>query len=359
MTERYRKTIYCEMQFLRECLELYGDGTALDSSQEAVRIWKSLHDLLLSPDVNLRLDISTEDYLKEIKDIDKRRLKAAKKGEKLLLNKMETLLLDFERRRQGEADFHLRCLGTDFVTVDALNSGNDLSLNAIYLTCKDAETCKRVAASYGVLVFTSKDLNLERLSLGDEGCAIAKGESGGWLGKLQGHACNAVAIVDNYIMSDTRKMDENMTDILQALLPHTLAQDMVFHLTVFTSDLKLQARDRLGGLEQMVKRLRPELNCQVSLFRCGTNVFHDRVIISNHQWFGCGGGFDLFKNKKSDKMTTVNIIVPYLTDTVKWARRAYANLVTQLGEEINKKTAYINDSFPSFCLGAGLNRLIQ
>ena len=69
MTERYRKTIYCEMQFLRECLELYGDGTALDSSQEAVRIWKSLHDLLLSPDVNLRLDISTEDYLKEIKDI--------------------------------------------------------------------------------------------------------------------------------------------------------------------------------------------------------------------------------------------------------------------------------------------------
>lgn len=112
MTERYRKTIYCEMQFLRECLELYGDGTALDSSQEAVRIWKSLHDLLLSPDVNLRLDISTEDYLKEIKDIDKRRLKAAKKGEKLLLNKMEILLLDFERRRQGEADFHLKCLGT-------------------------------------------------------------------------------------------------------------------------------------------------------------------------------------------------------------------------------------------------------
>ena len=359
MTERYRKTIYCEMQFLRECLERYGDEAAPGSSREATRVWKSLCDLLCSPDINLCLDISKDDYLKDIKDIDRRRLKAAKKGEKLVLDKMDTLMLDFDRRQQAEADFHLKCLGMDFVAVDALETANDMQLNAIYLTCKDAETCKTVAASCGLLIFTSKDLRLDDLPLGDEGCAIGRGESGGWLGKLHGPICNAMAIVDNYILSDTGKMDENLTEILQTFLPQSLSEDITFHLTVFTNDLKLRAHDRLDRLEQMVKRLRPELNCQVSVFRCGTDVFHDRIIISNHQWISCGGGFDLFENKKAGKLTTVNLITPYLTDTVKWARRAYANLVTQITEEINKKTAFINDSYPSFYLGTGQNRLIR
>lgn len=234
-------------------------------------------------------------------------------------------------------------------------------MNAIYLTCKDADICEDISRKYGISVLSSKKFDVNQLQFEDAGCAIAKDEKNtNWLKILQGkcNICNAMIIVDNYVLSDTNVLDENLREILQALLPDTLL-NIPFHLSVFTSDMKKESKIRLELLKSIVKELRPNLECEISVFKNGTDIFHDRTIITNNLWIGCGGGFDLFKKGKSDKMTVVNIVNPYLTDTMQWAKKAYSNLVRSIKKVISNKNEYINDSYPVFYLGTGVNRLTE
>ena len=362
MTENYRKTVYCEVQFLKECLSQIDKDRCDDACLLKRRLWHSIENLLLSPpDVKLFLDISDEDFSSEIKDIENRKRKAAKKNQPTQLGDFEELLLEISDKQGGESCLHLKCLGDKYVPLDKLKSSENLNLNAIYLTSQDADICENISRTYGISVLTSKKLDVDRLQFEDSGCAIEKGETKGikknWIEILQGkcNPCNALIIVDNYILSDTKGLDENLREILKAVLPDTLS--VPFHLSVFTYDMKNESKTRQELLEKIVKDLRPNLKCSISLFR--TKDFHDRTIITNNLWIGCGGGFDLFKKGKSDKMTVVNIVNPYLTDTVKWAKEAYSNLVKTVRTVINNKNEYIKDSYPVFYLGTGCNRLIE
>ena len=358
MTENYRKTVYCEIQFLKECLSQINMSDTPNMIKR--RLWNSIENLLQSPYINLVLDISSDDFISEIKDIEKKKIKAARKNENTQLGDFEELLWKLNYK-QEESSLHIKCYGKDYISIDAQNNAERLNMNAIYLTCKETDICEDISHKYGISVLSSKKFDVNQLQFEDAGCAIAKDEKNmNWLKILQGkcNICNAMIIVDNYILSDTNVLDENLREILQALLPDTLS-NIPFHLSVFTSDMKQNSKIRLELLESIVKELRPNLECEISVFKNGTDVFHDRTIITNNLWIGCGGGFDLFKKGKSDKMTVVNIVNPYLTDTMQWAKKAYSNLVKCIRRVINNKNEYIDDSYPAFYLGTGINRLTE
>lgn len=361
MAENYRKTVFCEVQFLKECLSQVNIVEYDYVGLQKLRFWKSIEKLLLSSDIKLFLDISDEVYDSEIKNIEKQKRKAAKKNENTQLGEYEELLWKLNCQ-QIESNIHLKCLGESYVIIDLSENVGNLSLNAIYLTCKDADMCEKISCTYGISVFTSKKMDVDKQLFEDVGCAIYKGErNANWIKILHGKCktCNALIIVDNYILSDTMYIDENLRDILQAVLPDTLAKDITFHLSIFTSDLKNGSKERLDKLKNIVREIRPNLCCEVSIFKNSTDAFHDRTIITNCLWIGCGGGFDLFKKGVSDKMTVVSIVNPYLTDTMQWAKKAYSNLVKSVSRIINNRNEYIKDSYPTFYLGAGINRLIE
>ena len=79
MTENYRKTVYCEIQFLKECLSQINMSDTPNMIKR--RLWNSIENLLQSPYINLVLDISSDDFISEIKDIEKKKIKAARKNE--------------------------------------------------------------------------------------------------------------------------------------------------------------------------------------------------------------------------------------------------------------------------------------
>ncbi len=360
MTENYRKTVYCEVQFLKECLSQIDKDRCDDACLLKRRLWNSIENLLLSPDIKLFLDISDEDFSSEIKNIERRKLKAARKSISTQLGDFEELLWKLYYT-QEESCLHLKCLGEKYVPLDRLKSSEDLNLNAIYLTSQDADICENISRTYGISVLTSKNLDVDKLLFEDSGCAIAKDEKKhNWVEILQGkcNTCNALIIVDNYILSDTNDFDENLREILNAVLPDALS--VPFHLSVFTKDMKNESKTRQELLEKIVKDLRPNLKCSISLFR--TEDFHDRTIITNNLWIGCGSGFNLFKKGKSKKMTVVNIVNPYLTDTVKWARKAYSNMVKEIERLMKSSKEYgynnIDDGYSEFYMGDCENRMI-
>lgn len=68
MAENYRKTVFCEVQFLKECLSQVNIVEYDYVGLQKLRFWKSIEKLLLSSDIKLFLDISDEVYDSEIKN---------------------------------------------------------------------------------------------------------------------------------------------------------------------------------------------------------------------------------------------------------------------------------------------------
>lgn len=354
MTENYRKTVYCEVEFLKESLSQIDKNSNDEVALQKRRLWNSIVNLLLSPYINLFLDISEEEFSSEIEVIESGTRNAQ-------LSDFEELLLNLDYK-QKNGNLHIKCLDDRYIPIDVINDAEHINANAIFLTNKDTNICEDFSGKYGISVLTSKKLDVNKQLFEDADCAVAKDErSTNWHKILQGkcNTCNAMIIIDNYILSDTNVLDENLRGILQVLLPDSLQKDLPFHLSVFTNDLKRQSKDRLERVKNIVHDLRPNLSCEVSIFKNETSKFHDRTIITNNLWIGCGGGFDLFKKGKSDKMTVVNIVNPYLTDTMQWAKKAYSNLVRSIKKVISNKNEYINDSYPAFYLGTGVNRLTE
>ena len=357
MAENYRKSVFCEIQFLKECLSQINTNEYDNTHSSKLRFWNSIENLLFCQNIKLFLDISDDEFNTEIKNIEKRKLKAARKGENSQLDKFEELLwrLNYE---QLESNIHLKCCGEKDSSKDFLDS-IETNLNAFYLTCKDTDTCEDFSRRYGISILTSKKMTVDWQQFEDTGCAIGKKERTNWGNIMQGkyNTCNALILIDNYILKDTDFLDENLREILQTLLPETLANNTSFHLSIFTEDMKLKSADRFEKLNTMVKELRPNLSCEISLFK--TKGFHDRTIITNNLYISCGAGFYLLKKGAPINMTVVNILNPYLTDTIHWAKKAYSNLVNAIKYIINNKNEYKSDSFPEFYLGAGINRLIE
>lgn len=346
MAERYRKHVYCEKKFLEHCVSKIKNWQFREENFEELRLWMCIKTLIFSEDIILHLDILDGDLpafngvrpKREFSDLEK-----------------ELAL----KQRDDKIHLHIG----DFVTVSNINKSDNKQLTAYDLTCADYNTCQKCMDDYGVLAICPENINKFKDILYDNGSAIAKNEQTDWNKKLIFSPCNSLVLVDNYILSDEKGVD-NLKKILDILLPQYLYKDLPFQISIFTTLKKCNAKidiasqNCLNKIAFLVEQLRPELYFKLSIFKCSFEKFHDRIIITNNTYISCGGGFDLMKDGKSEKATTLNYVFPFFCKSAKWDSMAYSNFLKGVKENYDKATEFKADFLTGFYVGDKQNRLI-
>ena len=362
--ERYRKTIYCDWGFLESYISMLDDETPdIDMSfSENYQVSQCVKELLLSSDVKLFLNVSREKYDEKLKDIEKKRKNAAKKGREVVLTSFEKLLHIIDIKQQNNLlHVHFNTSDIDYENL----SQQDAFLNAMFFTCSSKDVCQKAMDDYGVIVICAENINDFRHLLYGNGTAIRKHETNKWNSCLSFEKpipCNSLILVDNYILSKTDLVKENLTDIFDTLIPSNLSSKVEFQITFFTSSLN-NAKDKLQGVINILEGLRPEIKFSVTIIKSSSDNFHDRNIISNNIFVSCGGGFDLFKQGKSQKTTTISLHYPFITSTEQWSRKAYSDILQDAMKVYKASPKFgennIGDTYPNFLLGENRNRLID
>lgn len=360
-----RKDIYCELSFLLTCVsKLEGHSPSNFESNDEYEMWNAIYQTLYSSSIRLHLDLEKESFEKEINDIEKERKKAARKGRNYVMTLREQVLFDIEIKRQNQ-ELHL-ILTEPNPLINSFHLESSQHYNGIYFTYADKDTCEKKMAEYGLLVLCPDNIKDYTHVLNDEGMAIHKDDFNGWDAILKKKIlpCNAMLIVDNYILNDTKLAKENLTKIIEALEPQVQKMSIPFHVSIITSlrtdhEKDLPVDPRWTILEDITKGK----NIQISILKCQA-AFHDRSILTNNLFIGCGGGFDLFKDNHSSKTTTINIVCPFLNPHIKWALKGYSNVIEDAGGQYNKKDlpsygGNISYCFPNFIVGGRDNRLLR
>ena len=348
MAERYRKHVYCEKKFLEHCVSKIKNWQFREENFEELRLWMCIKTLIFSEDIILHLDILDGDLpafngvrpKREFSDLEK-----------------ELAL----KQRDDKIHLHIG----DFVTVSNINKSDNKQLTAYYLTCADYNTCQKCMDDYGVLAICPENIKDFKSILYDNGTAIGKNEYTDWKLNLKFTPCNSLVLVDNYILSDVKGI-ENLKNILDILLPQKLDydNDVSFQISIFTTlksnDLKydVNSNDCLEKIAASIEELRPELYFKLGIFKCSKNKFHDRIIITNNNYICCGGGFDLINGGKSDKNTALNNVFPFFYKSAKWDSMAYSNFLKGVKENYDKATEFKADFLTGFYVGDKQNRLI-
>ncbi len=369
--ERYRQTIYCDLGFLKSLLSrLDENSSGLDVSlNEENEIIVNMRNLILSPDVKLYMNMSREEYDKIQTEIYKKRLKAAKKGKIFELTSFERLMCDLEMRQQNNVS-HLHINTQKVHYDDSLLQGN--FLNAIFFSCESKETCEKAMKDYGILVVSSETIEDFQYLLFDQGVAIRKSEESDWEKCLSSEnasiPCNSLIIIDNYILNDSDKMKENLIPLLDSILPKSLKKSVSFQLTIFATlkndkGVDYEINGRYTKIMDILEKVRPGMLFSLSILKCKKDTFHDRSIASNNLFIGCGGGFDLFKNGRSQKTTTVFAFHPFFYMHSKWSRKAYSDLLNDASIVFKMATTLDNLDMQYRCsnyvFGVKQNRLMD
>lgn len=362
--ERYRKAIYCDWDFLESYLSMLGDETPdIDKSfSENNEVSQCIKELILSSDVKLFLNTSREKFDEKLKDIEKKRKKAAIKGREVVLTQFEKLLHNIDLKQQNNLlHVHFNSIDIDYENL----SKHEQFLNAMFLTSSTKEMCQKAMDEYGVIVICAENINDFRYLLYGIGTAIRKHETNKWSNCLASEKtvpCNSLIIVDNYILSKSDLIKENLTDILDTLIPSQLSSTIEFQITIFTSSI-INAKDKLQCVTDVLKEIRPEIKFSVAIIKSSSDNFHDRNIISNNILVSCGGGFDLFKLGKSQKTTTVSLHDPFITTTEQWLRKAYSDILHDTLKVYDSSPKFgdnnISDTYPNFILGESRNRIME
>ena len=370
--ERYRQTIYCDIDFLKSLLSKQQDAesSSLDIAHiDYNEIAVNMRNLILCSDVKLYMNMSREEYDKIQSEIHKKRLKAAKKGKELELSSFERLMFDMEMRQQNNVS-HLHINPQKVHYDDTLLQGN--FLNAIFFSCESKETCEKAMKDYGVIVVCPETIEDFQYLIFDQGAAIRKSEESDW-GKCLSCEnapipCNSLIVVDNYVLNDSDKMEENLIPLLGRILPKSLKQSVTFQLTIFATlkndkGIDYEIEGRYTKIKEILEKVRPGISFSLSILKCQKDTFHDRSIASNNLFIGCGGGFDLFKNGKSQKTTTVFAFHPFFYMHSKWSRKAYSDLLNDASEVFKRANTLDNLDMQyritNYVYGVKQNRLLE
>ena len=367
--ERYRKPIYCDWEFLEALISKQDvSSSGLDNSFNVDHeIATDIQKLLLCSDVKLYLNISSDFFFGFLKDIEKKRKNALKKGEEPQLSAIEKLVIDIDLMQQNSS-LHLHFNGSKVQFNGSILDKN--YLNALFFSCESKEVCAKAMKDYGIIVFCAENINDFKYLTFDQGVALQKTELCNWNQCLGGEMvpCNSIILIDNYILNDGKSIEENLRSIFSALIPKSLNASLSFQLTIFTTlcndrGIPYNSASRFKQIQKILNELRPDINFDISIIKCSKDKFHDRTIITNNLFIGSGGGFDLFKNGKAQKTTTVCVFHPFLNNHTKWSRKAYSNVLEDASKVFNSTTEFdpnkMSDSFPCFAIGNKRNRLIN
>ncbi len=369
--ERYRQTLYCDINFLKSIIsKSEANYSGLDNLFNGeTEIISNIRNLILSQDIKLYLNISHEEYDKLQSDINKKRLKAAKKGKEPDLSEFERLLLDLELKQQDNTT-HLHINSKRIQFDDTMLQGN--YLNAVFFSCEPKETCYQAMKDYGVIVFCVEMIDDFQQIIFDHGAAIKKGEESDWRKCLSSERvqvpCNSLIVVDNYILNETSEIEENLTPLFDMILPMTLKRSVTFELTVFTTlkndrGIDYEIKGRFNKVMEILHNIRPDMKFLLSILKCSKDKFHDRNIASGNIFVGSGGGFNLFKNGRSQKTTTICAFYPLFYWHSNWSRKAYSDLLNE-ASAVFKKASVLENLDQQYCnsnyiFGIKQNRLLE
>ncbi len=170
------------------------------------------------------------------------------------------------------------------------------------------------------------------------------GEPANWnfLKKLDS-PLNSMIIADRYIYND---MNLNLFKILDYLLPDEL--DVDFHLTVFTIDKDRTIESIYNSINEHLHKSKPKLSIKFSVFKCISDDFHSRNIITSQMWVDCDGGFDLLKEKRDEvvatKTASFDVWHPYMSkkkieqynNSLVDVKKVFDNRGIHKGEPVNR-----------------------
>lgn len=212
-------------------------------------------------------------------------------------------------------------------------------LNAIYLTTASEEQCEKTSAKLGIVVLNPSMAKKSAHLFNDNGVALPDYDrdikSWCFLESLNEQSPklnnnNALILVDNYVVNKEEKsIKHNILEILDIVMPKRLNGDLTYYVTIFSSVNNDKEKERCKKLIEDIKALRSsQYKTKACFIHVQSSDFHDRTIITNNVWIGCGHGFDIFqKGRLIHQSTTVNVIFPFLQSSIKWAEKAYYNLL--------------------------------
>lgn len=314
-----RRRVYCEYRFLKDFLKSRPD--ILEPSDEGIRLmdnWVSMYGFISKSD--LVVDITPNEFQKE-------------------RNESPWLAMLWKKAVGGECG--LRFEREKFPRVDGIRAeqmGSEI-LNAIFLVSLESDVCKNLSEKLGIIILNT-ELAKDCFHLfGDNGTAFPSEFANNWdfMVPLLGvfppiSICNTLMVVDNYLLTSTRrfpyqdKVNYNLKPILSSLLPQMLASGELFQIVLFCECDNIQ--EQYDFIRQVVRKLRPNLQFKLTLFSKCSRAFHDRSIVTNNLWIGCGHGFDVFrKNGSVTKSTNVSIVFPFIQSHISWADNSFLNLL--------------------------------
>ena len=324
-----KKVVFCEMAFLQEFLSSYPRLEPNDESLRLVDAWMSFYQFVCKADICL--DISVNDF-------------------KSIRNGNEWLFRLWKKSTDGLCGLEFK--KDEFPDISSLKGGEQdkIVLNAVFLTTKEDEVCKRKAQELGVFVLNPDMAKHCNHLFYDSGTAFPNERARNWSflkGLTGSNVCpsinisNSMLIIDNYILYDDwdfdyqNKMKYNLKPILQALLPDKLAEGEIYDITVFVG---VRSEDRnkrnlyeaqYNYLRTMIEEIRKGLRFRLSVFvGKDEDKFHDRSIVTNNVLINSGHGFGILRRDgKTNSPTSVNIVFPFFQNKIDWCDNTYINIM--------------------------------
>lgn len=343
--ERCRKHIFCEIKFLKEFLYTSDKDSFSMSKLHEAELICGIKSLIKNKLSVLHLDVSKEAFEMLVGDI------RCKDKEGIPANSFEHLITDIDLAQQQSLQIKCNpefkiCDFEKFIT----NDETQLSISSIIFSMCSEEISQKIGEKYGTMVICPDNIEYLSFLSVDNGSSVEQGTKNDWKNILSCNRAtlpsNAMIIVDNYLLNNVEKMTQNLTPILDALLPNSLSDGIKYEIC-FVSALKdygqgIDPIPRLEKINEIIKRIKPELDVDISIFKCGS--FHDRYIITNNLYISSGGGLDLYNNRgKSEKDTTINLLCPYLSIANNWSIQVVSNLLRKLTHLKNRPITEVPD----------------
>lgn len=317
----YRKTVYCELEFLKKFRSSF--PRSLGVREELVEQWWNVSRFINKAE--LELDVSKEEFLKAVKRND-------------------YLMKVFKRGIERNIKFLNGQTASDRCTEDT--EANTVSgLKIAYMLDINKADGQVYEQKKGIIVLTPTSWKTQEYLFGDNGSAVEKydAEITSWKGILLNRYklsnCNSILIIDKYLLSkDINNFNNtNLYYIFDALLPQKLLNSK-FHITIIT-DKKEKVNNcskKYEIIDKGIRKLRPDLEYMFEILCPQECPFHDRTIITNNVWIGCGAGFDLFNSRGATQNTTITIVYPGIQNSMDWCEKAYQTLIDKASEQARK-----------------------
>ena len=189
-------------------------------------------------------------------------------------------------------------------------------LSAVYMLNESKMKCDGYGIQKGILAITPDNLPRRKDLFKGQSFSVDKGVNYertylSFRDKLK-HFCNSMIIIDPYILSKPKLLQENLIPLLKSILPENLK--IPFHLSIFSKIADNKPIDEMySQIEEELKKIRQNLDIELSIHKIiGTdNEFHSRHIITNNALIDSEDGFNLFNYiKESTKNATITKVYP-------------------------------------------------